>query len=241
MGCDRRGRDRATARPVRGSQHLQVGWEVPPPILSPRDERPLSARERQVVELIALGSTGPEIAEELQIAHDTVRTHVRNSMTKLRARSRAQLVANALGNHPTRYSGDPIGEPACGHVGTGGDRVRVLVVDDSAPFRRAAAALLGRRGYAVVGEAGSVVAACRAFELVEPDAVLIDVALRDGCGIELTAEFVRARPDLAVLLISADDPPDRDRQVEACGAKGFVLKSCLAAVPLEPFFGAPSS
>ena len=64
---------------------------------SERDAAPLSRREREIVRLIALGSTGPEIADELQIAHDTVRTHVRNSMTKLRARSRAHLVANALG------------------------------------------------------------------------------------------------------------------------------------------------
>jgi PAS domain S-box-containing protein len=62
------------------------------------DNGPLSAREREIVRLIALGSTGPEIADELRIAHDTVRTHVRNSMTKLRARSRAHLVANALGS-----------------------------------------------------------------------------------------------------------------------------------------------
>jgi PAS domain S-box-containing protein len=66
--------------------------------LSKRDAGPLSQREREIVRLIALGSTGPEIADELQIAHDTVRTHVRNSMTKLRARSRAHLVANALGS-----------------------------------------------------------------------------------------------------------------------------------------------
>jgi PAS domain S-box-containing protein len=64
---------------------------------SARDEGQLSKREQEIVRLIALGSTGPEIADELQIAHDTVRTHVRNSMTKLRARSRAHLVANALG------------------------------------------------------------------------------------------------------------------------------------------------
>ena len=66
--------------------------------LPTRDARPLSKREQEIVRLIALGSTGPEIADELQIAHDTVRTHVRNSMTKLGARSRAHLVANALGH-----------------------------------------------------------------------------------------------------------------------------------------------
>jgi PAS domain S-box-containing protein len=57
----------------------------------------LSAREAEVVHLVALGATGPEIADELHIAHDTVRTHVRNAMGKLGARSRAHLVAKALG------------------------------------------------------------------------------------------------------------------------------------------------
>ena len=56
----------------------------------------LTAREREVVALVAAGRTGPEIADELHIAHDTVRTHVRNAMTKLGARSRAHLVAKAL-------------------------------------------------------------------------------------------------------------------------------------------------
>jgi DNA-binding NarL/FixJ family response regulator len=49
------------------------------------------------VTAIALGSSGREIADELQIAHDTVRTHARNAMRKTGARSRAQLVAKALG------------------------------------------------------------------------------------------------------------------------------------------------
>jgi DNA-binding CsgD family transcriptional regulator len=41
---------------------------------------------------------GREIADELHIAHDTVRTHVRNAMTKLDARSCAHQVAKALGD-----------------------------------------------------------------------------------------------------------------------------------------------
>ena len=59
--------------------------------------RPLSRREREIVRLVSMGSTGPEIAQELGIAHETVRTHVRNAMDKLDARSRAHLVAKALG------------------------------------------------------------------------------------------------------------------------------------------------
>jgi PAS domain S-box-containing protein len=60
----------------------------------------LSRRQREVVRLISLGYTGPEIADELHIAHDTVRTHVRNAMATAGARSRAHLVAIALaGGH----------------------------------------------------------------------------------------------------------------------------------------------
>jgi PAS domain S-box-containing protein len=57
----------------------------------------LSERELEVIELIALGLSGPEIADELHLAHNTVRTHVRNAMRKLKARSRAHLVAMTVG------------------------------------------------------------------------------------------------------------------------------------------------
>jgi PAS domain S-box-containing protein len=56
----------------------------------------LSDRQREIVRLVALGRTGPEIADELQITHNTVRTHLRNGMNRMGARSRAHLVAKAL-------------------------------------------------------------------------------------------------------------------------------------------------
>ena len=57
--------------------------------------RAVGSRTRGV-RLVALGSSSAEIADELNIAHDTVRTHVRNAMEKLGARSRAHLVAKAV-------------------------------------------------------------------------------------------------------------------------------------------------
>ena len=57
---------------------------------------PLTNRERQVVTLIALGRETTQIAGELHISPETVRTHVRNAMSKLGARTRAQLVALVL-------------------------------------------------------------------------------------------------------------------------------------------------
>jgi DNA-binding CsgD family transcriptional regulator len=59
-------------------------------------ELPLTNREREVITLIALGDETAQIAEKLHISPDTVRTHVRNAMSKLGARTRAQLVALVL-------------------------------------------------------------------------------------------------------------------------------------------------
>jgi PAS domain S-box-containing protein len=57
---------------------------------------PLTAREREIVGLIALGEVTPDICAALHIAPDTVRSHVRNAMAKTGARTRAQLIAIAL-------------------------------------------------------------------------------------------------------------------------------------------------
>jgi len=51
-----------------------------------------------VIRLIAHGASGPEIADELGISHNTVRTHAANAMDRLGARSRAHLVAKVLGD-----------------------------------------------------------------------------------------------------------------------------------------------
>lgn len=62
----------------------------------PAEPAPLSARQREIVHLVALGLSGPEIADELQIGEETVRTHIRTAKERLGARSRAHLVAKAL-------------------------------------------------------------------------------------------------------------------------------------------------
>ena len=64
---------------------------------APQTLSALSAREREIVRLVAAGQTGPEIADHLHISHATVRTRVRNAMANVGARSRAHLVAKALG------------------------------------------------------------------------------------------------------------------------------------------------
>jgi PAS domain S-box-containing protein len=57
---------------------------------------PLTRRELEVVRRVALGGTSREIADDLFVTTETVRTHVRNAMTKTGTRTRAHLVAAAI-------------------------------------------------------------------------------------------------------------------------------------------------
>jgi DNA-binding CsgD family transcriptional regulator len=77
------------------------------PLFGRHSGESLSRREIEVVRLVALGMTSREIARELQIAPHTVRTHVRNAMMKTGARSRAHLVAKALGDGVVLDEPDP--------------------------------------------------------------------------------------------------------------------------------------
>ncbi len=71
-----------------------VAW--PAPAAQPPGGGSLTNREREVITLIALGSETGEIAGQLCISAETVRSHVRNAMAKLGAHTRAQLVAEAM-------------------------------------------------------------------------------------------------------------------------------------------------
>ena len=58
----------------------------------------LTAREREVIQLIALGRSNREIAQELFISEKTVKTHISNLMSKLNLEHRTQLAIYALKN-----------------------------------------------------------------------------------------------------------------------------------------------
>ncbi|MDQ2667036.1 MAG: response regulator transcription factor [Gemmatimonadota bacterium] len=56
----------------------------------------MTQREREVIANISVGMSNKEIAQEMNIATDTVKSHVRNVMDKLALHSRLQIAAYAL-------------------------------------------------------------------------------------------------------------------------------------------------
>jgi DNA-binding NarL/FixJ family response regulator len=111
--------------------------------------------------------------------------------------------------------------------------VSVLIVDDDSGFRRAAAELLADRGYRVAGEATSGNDALVCTQLLEPDAILLDVNLPDGSGVGVARKLSSHPNRPRVVLISTDPDAVSNGEVQACGACGFLAKTCFAAADLD--------
>ena len=59
-------------------------------------DSPLTAREREVIELVSSGATNQEIANALVISESTVKSHVKHILRKLGAANRAEAVSRHL-------------------------------------------------------------------------------------------------------------------------------------------------
>jgi len=102
----------------------------------------------------------------------------------------------------------------------------VLIVDDHLGFRRSARTMLELDGFDVVGEAEDGAAGLRLARELEPDLVLLDIALPDMNGFEV-AEQLAGAPS-RVILISSREQRDLGRRVRETGALGFVSKDRLS-------------
>jgi DNA-binding NarL/FixJ family response regulator len=61
-----------------------------------RKQKSLSKREREIMDLLAQGMTGEQVAEHLFLSPETIKTHIRNAMNKLEANTRVHAIAIAL-------------------------------------------------------------------------------------------------------------------------------------------------
>ncbi|MCB1126668.1 MAG: response regulator transcription factor, partial [Verrucomicrobiae bacterium] len=77
---------------------LQPGETAPkPPSSSKAAVEALSTRETEVLELLAKGRRYTEIASEISVSLDTVKTHIRNIYRKLEVRNKAEAISLLLG------------------------------------------------------------------------------------------------------------------------------------------------
>jgi DNA-binding NarL/FixJ family response regulator len=115
-------------------------------------------------------------------------------------------------------------------VTKGSERLRVMVVDDHALFRRGLEMVLGEEAdLELVGEASDGLEAVEKAQEVMPDVVLMDVRMPKRSGIEAAGQIKDMLPHVKILMLTiSDEEADLYEAIKA-GASGYLLKE----IPIE--------
>jgi DNA-binding NarL/FixJ family response regulator len=110
------------------------------------------------------------------------------------------------------------------------DRIRVFIADDHRLFGQALEAILATDDrLEVVGHAGDGAEAVQLALALEPDVILMDIAMPLMDGFQATKQIHTERPHARVLMLTGSNSRiDVDRAREA-GAAGYVTKDRIAA------------
>ena len=107
-----------------------------------------------------------------------------------------------------------------------GDAVRVLVVDDSEPWRRQVCSMLQTRPeYRVVAEVADGLEAVHEAQQLKPDLILLDVGLPSLNGLEAANRIRQVTPDASIVFLTQNNDRDVKRAATSTGAQGYVLKA----------------
>jgi two-component system, NarL family, invasion response regulator UvrY len=115
--------------------------------------------------------------------------------------------------------------------------IRLLLVDDHAVVREGYRRLLERRrDLQIDAEAATAADALEAFRRVEPDVVVLDLALPDMGGIELIGRLFQRNARARILVFSMHRDPLFASQALRAGALGYVTKSCAPEVLIQAVY-----
>ena len=105
----------------------------------------------------------------------------------------------------------------------------LLLVDDHSLIRAGVRALvMDIPGYAVIGEASDGTRLVELVERLNPDIVLLDISMKDTCGLDALQQLKRVRPHSKVLILSMHTDPALIMQALESGAHGYLLKDTTA-------------
>lgn len=104
--------------------------------------------------------------------------------------------------------------------------MKIILVDDSAPVRKHMRPLLSAIAQVdIIGEAETPGAALRLIHKLQPEVVILDVALREGSGFDVLTEVKKQKnPPIVIVLTNYSTTPFRKKAREE-GADFFFDKS----------------
>jgi two-component system, NarL family, response regulator NreC len=106
--------------------------------------------------------------------------------------------------------------------------IKILLADDHAIVRQGLKLILSAHSdLQVVGEAANGREAIDLAQKLQPDMVLMDVAMPELNGIEATRRMIESTPRLRVLVLSMHKEPVYVREILKAGARGYILKDAI--------------
>jgi DNA-binding NarL/FixJ family response regulator len=104
--------------------------------------------------------------------------------------------------------------------------IRILLADDHALVRAGIRALVQRvSGLEVVGEADNGREALRLAKSLNPQVVLMDIAMPELNGLDAIARILQYDPKIAVIILSMHESREHVLRALQAGACGYVLKN----------------
>jgi DNA-binding NarL/FixJ family response regulator len=103
--------------------------------------------------------------------------------------------------------------------------VRVLIVDDFAPWRGFVTEHLEKQpNVCILGYASDGIEGVQKAEELQPDLILLDISLPKLNGIEMATRVRQLVPKVKILFLSSNADPDVIRAAFSAGGTGYVLK-----------------
>jgi len=114
-----------------------------------------------------------------------------------------------------------------------GNVIRIVLADDHPVVREGLASILKAKDIKVVGQASDGEEACRLYDKLSPDILVLDLRMPKKDGLQAVNELMSRIPKPRIIVMTTYEGEEDVRRALSAGAKGYVLKGTKREEILE--------
>ena len=114
-----------------------------------------------------------------------------------------------------------------------GNVIRIVLADDHPVVREGLASILKAKDIKVIGQASDGEEACRLYDQLSPDILVLDLRMPKKDGLQAVNELMSRIPKPRIIVMTTYEGEEDVRRALSAGAKGYVLKGTKREEILE--------